>query len=922
MLSRRTIVLLILLVGLVSLLPAGEITGKVVDPSGAAVPSAQVKLSGGTVKELATVSDPLGNFRFANLNSGVYQLTVTYTGFAQAVSSIQLNPGENTSRTVSLAISARQDAVAVEAEQNSGLATQSSLAGTVISGRDLESLPDDPDALEAAIRAMAGPAAGPDGSQIYVDGFLSSRLPPKETIQEIRVNQNAFAAENDRPGFGNIQIITKPGSNDIQGQAGVSANDQTLNARNPFAANKPPFRYEYYDGLLSGPIRKGKSSYTVVAQARQINENAIINATVLDPSFNRLRLSEAVVTPQAFWGLTARVDTLIGSKQMLSGRYQYDTSHADNSGLGGIMLPSQGYALNLMDHTGWLSDTITLSSNALLEIRSQFQQTTTARDPLTESPSVQVLGAFQGGGSPLGNTLNRTRTFELQDYLSVVHHRHTMRMGVRLYATGLLDESPTNFFGTYTFAGGQSPDGGILTSLDVYQLTLQLQAQGLTPAQIRAEGGGASALSISAGNPRSSVSQFEGAAFFQDEFQLRPSFTLGYGARYENQTNIRSPFNVSPRASFAWAPHLNPKSAPNLVIRGGFGIFYTRFPPSLTLQAQRYNGTTQLSYLISDPSVLNYFPNAPPLSALVPFTANQMIREVDSGLTAPYLMQGAISTERHLSKNLTASATYIASRGVHMLRSVDIHGCPSLCAAERIFDYQSSGTLKQQQVFLTSQYKVGDRLSLFFNYVYGHSDSDTDGANTFPANPTDLRADFGRSALDIRHRAIMAGTITLPYKVTLSPFLIFQTGLPFDITTGTDPSGDQLFTQRPSFAPPGAPDAVDTRFGNFLLNPGPGVPMIPRNYGQSPSMFSTNFRLVKTISLSSASGRLEHHPTLSVGLFVQNLLNSTNPGPPVGNLSSPLFGQSLGSNPGNFSIGASRTTAGSRRIELQLRFNF
>jgi len=87
---------------------------------------------------------------------------------------------------------------------------------TVISGSDLDALPDDPDELAAALQALAGPSVGPNGGQIFIDGFTGSNLPSKDAIREIRINQNPFAAENDQPS-GRIDILTRPGTDKLRG---------------------------------------------------------------------------------------------------------------------------------------------------------------------------------------------------------------------------------------------------------------------------------------------------------------------------------------------------------------------------------------------------------------------------------------------------------------------------------------------------------------------------------------------------------------------------------------------------------------------------------------------------------------------------------------------------------------------------------
>ena len=80
----------------------------------------------------------------------------------------------------------------------------------VLKGADLDALPEDPDDLAAALQALAGPSAGPNGGQIFIDGFTGRNdFPPRASIREIRINSNPFSAEYDRLGLGRIEILNK-----------------------------------------------------------------------------------------------------------------------------------------------------------------------------------------------------------------------------------------------------------------------------------------------------------------------------------------------------------------------------------------------------------------------------------------------------------------------------------------------------------------------------------------------------------------------------------------------------------------------------------------------------------------------------------------------------------------------------------------
>ena len=133
----------------------------------------------------------------------------------------------------------------------------------VLSGKDLDQLSDDPDQLQSDLEALAGPSVGPNGGQMYIDGFTAGQLPPKSSIREIRINQNPFSAEYDKLGYGRIEIFTKPGTDQLHGQFTVIGNDSAFNSRSPFLGTAPLPGYDtvQFNGSVGGPLSK-KASFT------------------------------------------------------------------------------------------------------------------------------------------------------------------------------------------------------------------------------------------------------------------------------------------------------------------------------------------------------------------------------------------------------------------------------------------------------------------------------------------------------------------------------------------------------------------------------------------------------------------------------------------------------------------------------------
>ncbi|MEO7660422.1 MAG: carboxypeptidase-like regulatory domain-containing protein, partial [Pyrinomonadaceae bacterium] len=284
-----------LLFGLISILSVGStfaqavgsIGGQVVDDLGAIIVGATVTVVSPTGAQKQAISNAKGEFVVNGLAPGKYTVKGIATKFdLYENTEVMVTAGEKNELVVILTVGGIEENVDVSDYGQVSTDSDANKDATVIKGADLDALPDDPDELLAALQALAGAAAGPNGGQIYIDGFTGGQLPSKDSIREIRINTNPFSAEFDRIGFGRIEILTRPGSDKYRGSLNSSFNDESLNSRNPFALNRAPTQSRNFGGNFSGPITKGKSSFFIDLNSRQNDNNAIINALVLDPAFN------------------------------------------------------------------------------------------------------------------------------------------------------------------------------------------------------------------------------------------------------------------------------------------------------------------------------------------------------------------------------------------------------------------------------------------------------------------------------------------------------------------------------------------------------------------------------------------------------------------------------------------------------------
>ena len=806
-----------------------------------------------------------------------------------------------------------------------------------------------------------------------------------------RVNQNPFSAQYDKLGYGRIEIFTKPGTDKLHGQFFFNDNNSALNSRNPYVLTKPSYNSEMFDGNLGGPINE-KASFFLDASRRNVDEFSAISAVdptqlpnpVL-PGSTIPQIIESIPNPRTRTSISPRVDFQLTPSNTLTARYQMTHDSQQNSGLGTFSLPSVAYNLNETEHTLQISDTQIVNPKIVNETRFQFQRETNHQLPLGGGPTIDVQQSFTYGQSSQGLVRATQNNYEFQNYTSITAGKHLIKFGGRLRGIQSSESTNANFNGTFVFS---TLGGNPVSALQAYQNA----SQGLCQAGPAYDPQDCpSQFSLTTGSTNVSVGWVDAGLYAEDEWRVKPNFSLTYGLRFESQNEISDHADFAPRIGVAWGLGGDGKAAPKTVLRGGFGIFYDRFGYNLIQQATLLNGVTQQKAVVPNPQFFSTDPSTWPSFNTLSSVGSPTIYQVSPNLRAPYTIQTAASLERQITKAATVSVTYLNSRGEHSFYIDNINApapwlngnlAPNdrpLGTNDNIYQYQSGGIFRQNQLIVNTRVNTGKRLSLFGFYTLNYSNSNVasggaaggffasggTSAASFVSNQYDPLADYGRAAFDVRHRAFIGGNVSIPYGFSLFPFVIINSGAPYNVTTGQDNNGDSIFNDRPMPVSAAKCSGVQVSGSTYCTSLGtfntavtlatPSSALVPINSFTGPGNTTVNLRLSKTFGFGRETkggggggggggprggprggglgpgglsgggggnpfafgGGTSHRYNLTFSISARNLFNTFNQGNPVANLSSPLFGQTLSGGGGPFS-----SASANRRVDLQVRFSF
>jgi len=898
------------------------------------MPGARISVTSPSGKDVASAeTDASGSYVIRGLKPGDYTIRATFSGFVPFQSKIiTLTANQGKRIDIVMAIEVAQQSVSVSDEvAEVNVEAGGNTSAVVIKGEDLGALADDPDELASELSALAGPASGPNGGEIFIDGFSGGELPPKSAILQIRVNQNPFSAEFDRLGYGRIEILTRPGTEKLHGQALLQGNDKSFNTGNPFTANTPEYHSYQFSGSLSGAISRSASFFLSVDSRDQQNVNTwVIPDAVLPNSagvyVDNINFPVSLLSPHIRDNASLRFDWQMG-KTTMTARYGfwYENEKGNLDSGPGTLASGSTHESN-SDHTVQLSSSTIFNDHFINESRFQFERHDENHYPDSTERTVSLAGDFVGGGFTGQTSQDHRVALEFQNLSTLSHGIHAIEFGMRLRDNRDANKSNANFNGRFDFSPatvGQTT----YSATQVYQQFANGLASGASFNSLVQQGFGPSSASYAAGNPSAVANVFDVALFVQDDARVNPRLTVSGGMRWEAQNHIADHDDWAPRAALTYALDGGNGKKTKTVVRAGYGFFYDRVGTRNLMSIQHADGVTQI--VLTDPQCTS---SAASLDRIDMTTCTSgagatnkapVRYEIAPHYHATYTEQAGASIERQLLAGASVTLTYLHSFGVHqqVLRNANqaVGGTPQTGSQSYLYQFFPEAIFKQHQIIASFNAKAGKNLALSGFYTYSSATSNgagPDGSNAV-SNAYDLNQDLGRAGFVLRNVAFLTGTYNGPWGLIFNPFLVAQSGRPFNITLAADPLNN-LFNQRPTYATSSTPaaDQVVTPFGVLDSAALSGERLVPVNLGSGPAALAVNLRISRSFGFGGKLAGANHGGDDDSASSMAPSSNTTRPGR-GGPGGGSLGGGGLGSGEGGAPAVAGSSGGGGRRYALR-----
>lgn len=835
------------------------IDGYVQDASGGYVANAQVFARNvETNIEVSTVTNEQGYYRFPLLKIGGYEVRVTAAGFAEyRRSGVVLSVGWQVRINVVLKVGSAAESVTVTAD--AGIVEPGMAAvEEVVNEKAVRDLPlvsrniYNMYLLSPGVKGVPSftfgttqfAFGGGDRANWSVDGLddtsrQGSRqirliINTAEAVQEMEVISSTYSAEFGRAAGGQVNTITRSGTNQYHGSVMFVQRPNELAARAPLAATKAPYTWWEDDFNMGGPIKKDRLFFFVNYEdnpytAPQPITITAANATALNLAPGDLgasRLGETFHTP------SGKLNFKLNDKNMGFIRYCRFTNHQPTGSGGGLTTNSR--LMSFDDHmNGGSAQLTTIVSPSLLnEFRFGVNTRTQLNTPVgTANYAVDISGVALFGTIPGGGSGSTETSTQLIDNVTWTRGRHTIKTGVDYQTTNY--SQLTALDARFIFNGLSAATGrGAVSPLNQYLWTVA----GLTdPATGNPYTYTQLAQSL---GDRSMVMRFHFInMFLQDEIRLLPNFSLNLGARYElilfpildsqapytlsrrinNDTN-----NVAPRIGFSW----NPFSGTKTVVRGGWGMYYDDPSLSLAVNGAQLNGRRLLSYSVpgtdaSAPRFPNLLSTANPSFATLP-----NITAFPPDFQIMYAHQASLELDRELLPNLALKVQYQWMAFHHGLYQQDINlSAPigTLADGRPIYQgtagrpdprfrainlYQSgaNGNYNALDLTLVKRFSRGIQFSTTYSWSHALNIGDLDGGAL--TDPSNRQRDYGNSNANLRYSWVLQGLYAPKLSADawrwlngfeLSTMVFYNSGFPINPVAGVDLNNDLVLNDRPLF---------------------------------------------------------------------------------------------------------------------------
>ncbi len=822
-----------------------SISGTVLDPSGAAIAGAQVVLLSEDGKEVSRVtSDKDGGFQFEKLPTGNFKIEVQAPGFRDTVAEVKLGSRQPSPLRVVLPIAVQNEVVNVAGGDVSVVVTTDVSENQNANNLDRSALDRvpvfDQDYITMMSRFLDDSTIGTNGVSLIVNGIEANGpgVTPS-AVQEVRINQNPYSARFARPGRARLEIITKGGTPNYHGSVNFLFRDAVFDARNTFAAGKPPEQRQFYEGSLTGPIGESKkSSFLLSLESDKDNGQAAVVAT----GANNVAINENVFQPMRHFFGSGRIFHDFSDTDHVWIGYSFEHQSNKNVGAGGNVLPEAATNTRFLEHEVNVSYRHIFSPKWVNQLQFLVGHYDAPVFSLNENPQIVVSGFFTGGGAQADSRRTEYH-FDGTEFLTYVNGKHQLVFGVDIPDISRRGADDfTNMAGTYTFAN--------LADF---------------------EQGHAGTYLVQQGNGHVVFLEKVLSGFIEDTIRVTPNFSMSLGVRYYWQNYFHDdPNNLAPRIGFAWAPARNGKT----IFRGGAGEFYDRSGPRPIADLMHFNGVNLLRFILSNPQ------NAPPLFSYLVTPAQlagapTSVVVLDPRLRIPYTIQYSIGIERQVTAKSTFSATYVGSRGIDLFRSRDINAPTASNSAARPNpnlgqerQLESEGYQKSNSVEFTFRGKPSRFFAGQVQYTLGKTYNNTSGITYFPGNSYLAAADWARSDNDRRRKFDLLGSSEALRYFSIGAALSLYSGKPVNVTTGADENHDGIYNDRPL--------------------------ALPRNTMHGPGLINLDLNIERDFLL--VKGKKEG-PALTVGLNSFNVLNHRNDVTYVGVISSVYFGKAISALP-------------------------